>query len=74
MILISTFFFCIGFLFGWIGVNLSSFRSPKRANGYLIGTNTIMIKRMQAIKEAQKQGKDNYEFEVLGFHPILGKD
>lgn len=74
IILISAFFFCIGFLFGWNGVNLFSFRSPKKSNLYLMGANTTMAKRMQAIKEAQKQGRDDYGFEVSGFHPILGKN
>ena len=29
----------------------------------------IMSKRMTAIKKAVKEGRDDYEFEISGFHP-----
>lgn len=62
----------VGFLIGLYSVRLLVGRVDKGAKSNLvISGNTIMTKRMQAIKEAQKKGKDTYEFEVTGFHPVI---
>ncbi len=79
IILFYLFFLVLGFCVGFYTINLFSNKSNRKVNFYLQkGANTIMTKRMQAIKAAQRQGKDSYEFEVLGFIPywtkILNKD
>jgi len=48
--------------------------SHKKASPSFITPNTIMAQRMQAIKEAKKLGKNEYEFEVVRFHPVLNKN
>lgn len=74
LILIAFLFLALGFLVGFCAIHLSiRWRNNKEINQpLLMGGNTIMTKRMQAIRAAQKQGKDTYEFEVSGFPPILG--
>jgi type IV secretory pathway VirB2 component (pilin) len=67
IILIAILFLGLGFILGYKAV---SFKKARQ----FIGANTIMLKRMQAIEAAQRQGKNTYEFEVVGWHPILGKD
>ena len=34
--------------------------------------NTVMARRMQAITRAMQRGADAYEFEIVGFSPVLG--
>ncbi len=75
IILVSVLCLVLGFLLGFVCVYLSANlrKNTKGNSGLPPGGDTIMLKRMQAIKAAQKSGKDEYEFEVSGPHPILNK-
>lgn len=70
IILIYAAILVFGFGVGFLGAN---FFLAKKSERLSIGANNIMAKRMRAIKEARKKGSREYEFEVLGFHPILNK-
>ena len=75
IILISLIFLCLGFTLGFYSIYLlPRFYSHKKASPSFIAPNTIMAQRMQAIKEAKKLGKNEYEFEVVRFHPALNKN
>lgn len=71
IILIGAAFLAFGFLLGFFGVQEVLHKNSKHLPQ--IGANNIMAKRMQAINQALKKGKKEYEFEVVGFHPILSK-
>jgi hypothetical protein len=66
----------VGFFVGSVIVNVSLSGKLKKGGNLYPGivANTIMTKRMLAIKEAVKKGKNTYEFEISGLHPILGKN
>lgn len=72
VVLIPLLFLGLGFILGWSAVNLFLYTSRKKTNSSFLGANPIMLKRTQAIKEARKAGKTEYEFEVAGFYPTLG--
>jgi len=63
----------LGFLIGIYGTNLIMNRSRRGVHNLAIGGDTIMTKRSQVIKQAFREGKNTYEFEVAGPHPILNK-
>jgi len=67
---------CLLAFFLGLGIANLSWRVHKRRNNLypLMGANTIMTKRTQAIKQALKQNKDTYDFEFTGPHPALGKN
>ena len=70
IILIYSLFLAFGLGVGFWGANVFL---AKKSERLAIGANNIMAKRMRAIKEAQRKGNQEYEFEVLGFHPIFNK-
>lgn len=68
-------FLALGFLAGFYSVNLAASINAKNGLSQpLIGANSIAVKRMQAVNAALKSGRDTYEFEVSGFHPIISKN
>lgn len=71
IILLGAIFLASGFWLGFFGAKQVWHKNSKPL--LQIGANNIMAKRMQAINQALKKGKKEYEFEVTGFHPILGK-
>jgi len=74
MILISLTFLAFGFSIGFYSTNIAMAKIAKRNyRNFGKGGNTIMTRRMQAINQALKEGKDTYDFEVTGFRPILNK-
>ncbi len=75
VIIFSFLFLGCGFLVGFWSFHLFHKNSQVKKDGsriYGIYGNNIMTKRMQAIKAARKDGKEEYEFEVAGFYPVLG--
>ena len=71
-VIIFSFLF-LGCGFGGVHLFYKNSQVKKDASRiYGIYGNNIMTKRMQAIKAARKDGKEEYEFEVAGFYPVLG--
>jgi hypothetical protein len=75
IILIASGFLIFGFCLGFYITDLVIIsRGNKTASHYTpMGADNIMTKRMQAVKQARRDNKDTYEFEVSGFHPALNK-
>jgi hypothetical protein len=73
LILIAFLFLALGFLAGFWGIHLFSRGSDNKEIKHYpaVAGDTIMHKRIEAIKEAQEQGRDDYEFEISGLQPIL---
>lgn len=75
IISLSCAFLILGFLLGFYASRLSNLWCNEKPKEHLFASgSSITTKRMQAIKEAQRLGKDTYEFEILALHPILGKN
>lgn len=75
IVLVSLVSLTLGFFVGAyaIGVYVKRSKLNKRVNPNLyLGANTIMLRRMQAVKAAREAGRDTYEFEATGFYPIPG--
>jgi hypothetical protein len=70
IIFISAGIFVAGFFAGAKGGELFLF--PRQDKQQLVSADSIMVKRMQAIRASKKSGKCAYEFKVKAPYPVLG--
>jgi len=66
-------FFSLALGFG-LGVVAGRLIVQKKKKDFLRKAGPVMMKRMQAISQANKKGNSSYDFEYNGPYPVLGQN